>query len=790
MTIRLSAHFEKLAPAGAFTPLPDTQLLYHQLRTATALEDAALVVNSYNTGTGKTRASLLHLLTLQGQRKNVLFIAPTNALIRQHVDDIRAFVTQHQLRFRVIEVNAEIVRSLGIDMAIPDRNGEKFYRLLQNPLEFYRQLGIPADDQRNLPFVIVVNPDIFHYMLFFRYGNHDQRNLFIAALQTFWYVVIDEFHYYDEKQLVSFLCFLIFWQELGYFDQGRKVCLLSATPNGQIETYLTTLLGSRWQHVSPDNEPEESATYRTIQTLSELDLDVTSATLDEWLSQHYISLEQWLCDEQDGAVISNSLDRINEAHDRLKGLDTCRITGPEPTEQRVQALSHRLLLATPVVDIGYNFDRQKIRQNIDFVICEGRFRDDVIQRIGRAGRVLGKNEQHHLSRAVALVSQDVAQAFQAYNGQTLTRRQFRDLLNTLDTLPPKHALETYMQVHGLAEAFYPVYKFSQILRPDEQEAEIERLVERFRTTLAPNSRQGIKSLRAFAAAFDAREKWVRAKESEKWDKSGWHSKTLLTNLTNYLSQIKSSKGVYITVTTDDARQYLQAVINDSTRRISLNQFIHGQYYLMRSLFAFRDSFNGPTAVLYDPDRLFSSQIFNSYDVLHMIRNYHLRVFEDRKDFSQCGETNLKGDYYIQLQRRRVPRLNIELTLDIENAQVGASNQEFFELLYCRRPVALCGLKLAVREKGGDNVHLPPTLREAIQKQYLTLLIVPERDSGALIATTRNMPIISYPLEVTFTDASSANFRAVLGSAAWHADALLRGHFRMRERREECDAIIL
>jgi len=790
MTIRLSAHVEKLAPAGAFAPLPDTQLLYHQLRTATALEDSALVVNSYNTGTGKTRASLLHLFALRGQRKHVLFIAPTNALIRQHVDDIREFVHRHQLHFRVIEVNAETVRRLGIDMALPDRNGEKLYRLLQNPLEFYRQLDISAGDQRSLPFIIVVNPDIFHYMLFFRYGSHDQRNLFIAALQTFWYVVIDEFHYYDEKQLVSFLCFLTFWQELGYFEQGRKVCLLSATPNAQVESYLTVLLGSSWQHISPDNEPAESATYQTVQTLSELDLDIVSVTLDEWVDQNRTSLEEWLRDEQDGAIISNSLDRINEAADHLKGLDICRITGPEPAEQRSRALRHRLLLATPVVDIGYNFDRQKQRQNIDFVVCEGRFRDDVIQRIGRAGRVLGKQEQHQLSRAVALVSQDVAQAFQAYKGQVLTRCQFRDILNSLDTLPPKHALGAYMQVHGLAEAFYPVYKFGQMLRPDEQETEIERLVERFRKTFAPHSRQGVKGLRAFAAAFDTREKWVRAKESEQWDKHGWHSKTLLTNLANYLSQIQSSNGMRITVTTDRARPYLDAVIDDATRRNGLSQFIHSQYYLTRSLFAFRDSFNGPTAVLYDPDRLFSSQTFNSYDVLHMIRNYDFDLFADRKDFAQCGETDLKGDFYIQLQRRRTPRLNIELTLNIEDAQISVSDQKLFEQLYCRRPMALCGLKLAVREKGGDNTQLLPMLRKAIQAQYLTLLIVPTCDEGALISATRNMPIISYPLEATFADASSTNYRAVLGSAAWHADALLRGHFRMRERQEACEAIIL
>ncbi|WP_129674524.1 type I-D CRISPR-associated helicase Cas3' [Candidatus Chloroploca sp. Khr17] len=790
MTIHLSAQFEKLAPKEAFGPLPGTQLLYHQLRTAIALEQASLVVNSYNTGTGKTRASLLHLFAINGHHHNVLFIAPTNALIHQHVDDIQAFVTQHNLCFRIIEVNAKVIRSLGVDLAIPDRNGEKLYRLLQNPLEFCRELGISPDDQRNLPFIIVVNPDIFHYMLFFYYGNHDRRNLFIATLQTFWYVVIDEFHYYDEKQLVSFLCFLTFWQEFGYFDQGRKVCILSATPNPQVESYLTTVLGNRWIHVSPDNEVDESGAYQSVQTLSELELEISSSSLDEWLSQHRSQLEQWLQANYDGAIISNSLARINEVFDLLRGLDICRITGPEPSAQRIQALRHQLLLATPVVDIGYNFDRDKPRQNIDFIVCECRYRDELIQRIGRAGRILGKPECYHLSHAVALVSLDVAQSLQIYDGQTLSRRSFRDVLNGLDTLPPKHSLGSYMRIHGMVEAFYPVYKLSQMLSPEQQTEEIERLVERMRSVFAPNNRQGIKSLQIFAYSFEARERWVLAKDSEKWDKNGWHRKTLVANLANYFSQLQSSAGKQISCTPQYAHEFIDAVVNDPTRRAGLNKFILSQYYLTKSLFAFRDSFSGPVAVIYDPDRLFSSQMFNTYDILHLIANYHFHVFADRGDFLRCGNTDLKGDFYIQLQRRRTARLNIEFSLKLEETGLGSIEKSGFERLYCRRPVALCGLKLAAKQKGGDYEPMLPTLREAIYQLYLTLLIVPKDDLGALISSIRNTSIYSIPIDIIFADGSSVLYSAVIGSAVWHADALLRGHFQMRDRQASCDAIIL
>ena len=361
--LHLSSHFEKRAPSGAFALLPEASLLYHQVRTVEGLERAGLVLNSYNTGTGKTRASLLQLFILNRLDQNVLFIAPTNALIHQHVEDIQRFVTDNQLYFRVIEVNADVLRRMGVDLAVASRGGEKLHRLLRNPLEFHRDLGIAPDDHRAMPFIIVINPDIFHYMLFFRYTSHDKRNLFEDALKTFWYVIIDEFHYYDEKQLVSFLAFLMLWQEWGYFDEGRKVCLLSATPNTQIEFYLTSILGNNWLHISPDNEPPDSNDYERVQTLSELELSVSEYTLGNWLAQHHAELNSWLVAGEDGAIISNSLARINEAYDQLNGLDICRITGPEPAAQRAQALRHQLLLATPVVDI-YSGPRNLYSQTV------------------------------------------------------------------------------------------------------------------------------------------------------------------------------------------------------------------------------------------------------------------------------------------------------------------------------------------------------------------------------------------------------------------------------------------
>lgn len=78
--IHLTGQSEKVAAENSFNLSQPP--LYHQMRTVEALKIVPLVMNAYNTGTGKTYASLLHLFTMTGKpRDNVLFIAPTNELL-------------------------------------------------------------------------------------------------------------------------------------------------------------------------------------------------------------------------------------------------------------------------------------------------------------------------------------------------------------------------------------------------------------------------------------------------------------------------------------------------------------------------------------------------------------------------------------------------------------------------------------------------------------------------------------------------------------------------------------
>jgi len=441
------------------------------MRTVEALQHHPLVMNAYNTGTGKTVASLLYLFTLEpGRHEHVLFMAPTNELLHQHYVDIRRFVETHNLPFRVVELNAARLQALGAESDdLVDRGGERLVRLTRNPLEFYKELEIQLSDQRPLPLILVTNPDLFYYAFFWQFAAADQRNLFESFIKRFRYIVIDEFHYYNRKQLANFLFFMILSKEWGYFADGyRRLCLLSATPDRSTRTYLDRVFGAEgWALVSPDNEPREAAQLEAVSVLAPLTLYVRSSTVDSYAADEADAVRAWLTANQHGALISNALWRINQAYytlrTRIPQEKIGRITGAQPIAERRRDQFKELILATPTVDIGYNFEKiDKPRQNLDFVVFDARFHDEYIQRLGRAGRILGKPETNIPSWAVALVNQDAVTALQQWHGQELSREAFANLLRTTSALPEKDDFSAYVKSGGLLENAYPLYRLREI----------------------------------------------------------------------------------------------------------------------------------------------------------------------------------------------------------------------------------------------------------------------------------------------------------------------------------------
>jgi CRISPR-associated endonuclease/helicase Cas3 len=770
-TIILLPQSEKLAPESPWD-LEDMPL-YHQWRTYQELQEHHLVVNAYNTGTGKTIASLLRLFDLKGQGKNVLFIAPTNALIQQHVEDIKMFVQRHRLDFRVLKVHAARLRQ----MMEGQRPGETLQRLIQNPLTYGESLDIPPDDHRKLPIVLVVNPDIFYYALYFRYGSHDQRNVFQKILTAFDYIVIDEFHYYDSKQLANFLFFFVISQEFDYFQDGRRICLLSATPNPYVEEYLGQVFGDRWALLTSSNEPVESADLPTKPVLTSLEVELVEGEIHDWAVAHRRDIAAWLDAGLDGALISSALWRVNTCYTTLRGTvgeaRLGRITGPELEEKRIHATSVPLILATPTVDIGYNFKKQnKTRQNIDFLVCDARYGDELLQRLGRAGRVLGKSEQDGKSHAVALLPTDAYRALAEHDGETLSRPEFAHIVEEAKALPPKQSLYAYVRTHAITECFYPIYQVERMM-PEHLQERVEALYGRVRDVFAPTGQRSSRSLRAYFGKYWGRKKWLR--ENKESVSTGHETAIQVVDWLKWLEGTEYSPSDWL--------PHLKDMSEDAKRQV--RDFVAGQVHLTESLFNFRDSFQGPTGVVYDKDHLLSSETVNAYDLMHLVSNYRVQWFNERREFVRnFGETDLAGDLYGVIREWREPRLIIELYYESPWPR-----KEFDERV-CRRPVALRGLRLTARERGGDRYPLHPRIAEVLGDQYVTVMGIKPEDGGIIYGKFKGTSLFSRRLTVSFPDGQEIDgYRMFLGTQAFQAHAELLGYFYMQDRLES-EAIII
>ncbi len=772
ITFTLLPHTEKLAPAN---PLGLARPpLYHQQRTYDALSDYLLVVNSYDTGTGKTVAALLGLLNPALRGRNCLFIAPTNELLRQHEGDVQSFLANHNLDYHTIRVDAAVLRALPQAHA-HERVGERLVRLFSNP----RAYGWDG----HKPLIVVTNPDIFYYALYFSaYNPHDRRNLFEQFLTRFDYVIVDEFHYYSAKQLCNFLFFFVIAQEWGYFGQGRRVCLLSATPEEAVRDYLARVFPTpdaiAW--IGPTNEPPESADYPTTPTLAPLTLTVREGTLDEFAddARQRDWLAGLLATGQDGALISNALWRVNQARAALRGprFDgrVSRLTGAETVESRRSAPLVPLILATPTVDIGYNFEKPgKLRQPLDFIVFDARTRDEFLQRLGRAGRVLGRAETNAPSLAIALVDADALTTLRPLDGQTVPRAVLRRAVQ--QALPPRNDLFAYVRSYAVLEAFRPIYELRRTTRPDLEEW-VERLFEGVREVLAPGSRRW-----HYGPLCGQMRRHERAGRLLREDK--------LAELPEFVDEFLDWHRPMEAPPEEWARLERAVRTQPRAREQLVVPWLKAQYALTEALFNFRDSFQGPTAAVYDPHHLLSDSDLTLYDALHVAANFEADYFDDAPAFRRaCGVEPGQATLgvYCRLTAHREPRLYVGL----EYREIRLP-REAWEKLYTRRPVALTELRLLAQASGGGPATLHPTLRHSIETQHLACLVVPDADVGRLLYLTRDRNLFPRSLQVTFAQGGTSHeYKALFGTAAFVVHAELEGYFWHKQKMDDIAPIIV
>jgi hypothetical protein len=143
-----------------------------------------------------------------------------------------------------------------------------------------------------------------------------------------------------------------------------------------------------------------------------------------------------------------------------------RITGPINNYRRMKESKNRLILATPTVDLGYNFIKSfpKQRQEIDFLLCSVRNKSSFWQRLGRAGRVLGRKETNIPSQAVMLMPNSICYLrTHQFEGKSISRSKLNELIDLGDKRLKSYALIR----EGLFTATHQLNEIENIL-PEQQ----------------------------------------------------------------------------------------------------------------------------------------------------------------------------------------------------------------------------------------------------------------------------------------------------------------------------------
>ncbi len=743
-------------PSPAIFP-PGQPPLLHQWRTYNA--EQPLIVNTYNTGTGKTKAALLRLLKraenkefrLDSTEDNALLIAPTNELLAQHARDADEFCEKNDLKYRVVPISRASLDEYKLQEHFSEtdlRRGAALHYIMQNS----RRLD---GDSSKKAALFVVNPDIFYYALYYCYGKNDRIPLFQDILTLCNYIVIDEFHYYDAKQFANFLFFMRLSQH--YSMPNRQFCLLTATPNERVEAYLKRLFREEdiaW--ITPESgesfvqtEKTRALAPVTLEVYNEQDFPDGLLTLAAGMRG---DINAWLKQGEDGAIISGALWRVNQMYDALRATlspgEMGRLTGAETLQGRADARHKALILATPTVDIGYNFDRPgKKRQNIDFLLLDARSRDELIQRLGRAGRVLGKDIKDVPSRVYAVVNQQCCEILKPYAGQHIDRATFRQIVD--QSMPPRHILYSYIESGAIAEAFLPIFRLES-MTAEAGKPDIEQLFTEVKDLFAPKAKFSYKQMRWMIRDYTDRDRYYSGMNTFPADLTDCLKKCQ-KRLESQQKNGKRWKDI------QDAYHWLQ---NDLRR-----------YFTEKARFSFREAFQPPLALVRDEQGLLSSSLVTLYDVLHIAKNYRAKYFPTRKEWERgiglaLPEGAEKAIIFCDLIALRQPdeRLQIGLKLDARGYRKLDWEEQFVYRSREYTPTSLYGLETVVLN---SSRALDEQVRTMFKERYIPAFLArgESRTASQLGNLRRQGQILCYQLTVTFEDEYTANYDAVLGTMA-------------------------
>ena len=695
--------------------------LQHQVDVFEKSRNHDIIMDLAPTGTGKTKAGLSVLL--HNRDRSAIYIAPTNALVEQQTEAAKQFVKDAGLNHFVIAASAKEVRAWSNDR-VGSRPGEKIYNLLRNPAIFFPELG------EYRPILLVTNPDLFYYATFFAYNRLDRVNIASTFYNQFATVIFDEFHLYDAKQLVSLFFYLAFSQVFGFFENNRKVVLLTATPDKTCEAALSELKAQGVKIARVDGEavsdrmiPSQTSVNLEIKPQSDRDslLDAIANEVKQRFESH---------PDRNGAIILDSKDHINRLADLLhtKGLGKYigRITGSTPKGDRKLAAQQPIILATSTVDVGFNFERSPdpVRQNLDWLIFTARDRAAFWQRIGRVGRVLGKSETNIPSEAIAYLPETAwEQGIVDLNsdGGRAALSQKLEELKCLD----KPFLQIYWQSEAFLEIAKPLLVLSDMMEKLPQADFIPKLYETLKVTLG--GRKDWNYYKHRMRALQGAESLSRSKPEElKGDPLKFLGQAKYDLINSFLKARYPEEAEELRAKRTSLSDYEKHFKENREAAAELKDFATCLSASYAPLFQFRESLFENLGISDPKGLILDYSEETELDPIHLLRHY---------EFIARGSE-------IEITKRANPPYTISFSWRFHGSRQDFLNTQINKLTVLKG----CNIQRML-----DGAIFPTPLLKSLEKELLSGVIICPIASASAYFTLRKMRIVAYPITVRGDD---------------------------------------
>jgi CRISPR-associated endonuclease/helicase Cas3 len=695
------------------------KVLQHQVDVYQQSKDCDIILDLAPTGTGKTDAGLSVLL--HQPDKHAVYIAPTNALITQQTEAAEKFIIKANLPHVVKSASAKEIKAWS-NNRVGKRSGEKLYNLLRNPATIFPEVG------EKKPLLLVTNPDIFYYATFFGYNRLDRTNIAASFLTAFNTIIFDEFHLYDAKQLVSLLFYLAYSHVFKFFENNRKIVLLTATPEPACEKALEALESKGVKIARIDGENNDSnlipsQTAVSLEIRAELERDKLLIEIANEVKHNLQTLS-----DSNGVVILDSKDRINRLSDLLKakGLENKigRITGSTTQSDRAMAAEKQVILATSTVDVGFNFKKtpEPFRQNLDWLIFSTKDRFSFWQRIGRVGRVLGKAETNIPSQAIVYLPEKAWDENITSLDTSGGRESLKETLNNLACLN-RPFLDIYWRSEAFLEIARPLLEIESLLDNLPATKSIEELYETMRSLLGGKHnwnyyRYRIKTLKgaeniAKTPAKELKKQWKYIKGGQAFVKT-----FIKVDSPEDFEFLESGKY--------SIEQYEQFFQDNLTQAERLKQFAKIYSASYAPLFQFRDSLF-ENVKIYDPKGFLLDESEKTIlDPIHLLRYYEFDRDRDRIEIIDRA----KETYQLEFSLRFIGTAE-----EFKNTKLNQLTA--WENCYITRKLG--------------NAIAPTALLSEIEKQLIPGVIISAISNQGIIIQLRKQGIASFPITVSCND---------------------------------------